>query len=539
MAAETAGVERALGAIGTTFRLTRLYPPSHPAVMEALRQVGEALPSLAALGTLEWKVGVTGLHWHGQQLLPRNAQIAQLAGLLYARGVRAVTLNPGVTPDHVLALFHVATGALPHDDTTLGRITLALGRRSTARLERLRTPTPAQGVPVVTEPPPEAPPPPPSSAAAPPPVPLTAPPPSIPVPHPPAAVPAHSAESLLASRRASAAFRPDVLPVDVEVKRAVAGLRTATTPEEQRAAVEKLGALAPQLLGLHDVAIAADAIAALDRLLPTVQDPGVLSAIDQTAVALSDHSLVERLVHRLGEARVPPAELESVVTAVGAFASVSMGLVLRAFVAAPAELRAPYRATVRAAADRALEPLQGKLADGDPAIVAAAAEFLGVTGSPQAVSLLLPLLRHNSEYVREAALIGLAEAGGREISRPAMPALKDESVAVRAAAARAVAAGGDPASSTVLIRRMEQEQDEGVQAELLRAIGRLASQESLEVLAKYAEPGGMMHRRSPMVRAAAVDGLRHLTRPEARGLLELYSKDKEPAVRKAAEAALK
>jgi HEAT repeat protein len=541
MAAETAGVERALGAIGTTFRLTRLYPPSHPAVLEALRQVGEALPSLAALGTLEWKVGVTGLHWHGQQLLPRNAQIAQLAGLLYARGVRAVTLNPGVTPDHVLALFHVATGALPHDDTTLGRITLALGRRSTARLERLRTPTPAQGVPVVREPPPEAPPPPPPppSAAAPPPVPLTAPPPSIPVSHPPATVPAYSAESLLASRRASAAFRPDVLPVDVEVKRAVAGLRTATTPEEQRAAVEKLVALAPQLLGLHDVAIAADAIAALDRLLPTVQDPGVLSAIDQAAVALSDHSLVERLVHRLGEARVPPAELESVVTAVGALASVSMGLVLRAFVAAPAELRAPYRATVRAAADRALEPLQGKLADGDPAIVAAAAEFLGVTGSPQAVSLLLPLLRHTSEYVREAALIGLAEAGGREISRPAMPALKDESVAVRAAAARAVAAGGDPASATVLIRRMEQEQDEGVQAELLRAIGRLASKEALEVLAKYAEPGGMMHRRSPMVRAAAVDGLRHLTRPEARGLLELYSKDKEPAVRKAAEAALK
>ena len=545
MAAETAGVERALGAIGTTFRLTRLYPPSHPAVMEALRQIGEALPPLAALGTIEWKVGVTGLHWHGQHLLPRNAQIAQLAGLLYARGVRAVTLNPGMTPDHVLALFHVATGALPHDDATLGRITLGLGRRSTTRLERLRTPTPGQGVPAIPDPdasPPDASPPPPprERVSVPPPVLLPAPPPSLPVPHPPAPVPAaHSAESLLASRRASAAFRPDVLPIDVEVKRAVSGVGAATTPDEQRAAVEKLGALAPQLLGLHDVAIAADAIAALDRLLPTVQDPGVLSAIDQAALALSDRTLVERLVHRLGEARVPAAELESVVAAVGALASVSLGLVIDAFVAAPVELRAPYRATVRAAADRAVEPLQGKLADPEPAIVAAAAEFLGVTGSPQAVSLLLPLLRHRSEYVREAALLGLVEAGGREISRPAMPALKDESVAVRAAAARAVAAGGDPASSTVLIRRMEQEPDEGVQAELLRAIGRLGSHEALEVLAKYAEPGGMMSRRSTMVRAAAVDGLRHITRPEARGLLELYSKDKEPAVRKAAEAALK
>ena len=546
MAAETAGVERALGAIGTTFRLTRLYPPSHPAVMEALRQIGETLPPLAALGTVEWKVGVTGLHWHGQQLLPRNAQIAQLAGLLYARGVRAVTLNPGLTPDQVLALFHVATGALPHDDATLGRITLALGRRSSTRLERLRTPTPAQGVPVVTETTAAASPSPPSPSSAPstlssqtaPAPPAPAAPPAAPAA--PAPIPAaHSAESLLASQRASAAFRPDVLPVDVEVRRAVAGLRTATTPEEQRAAVDTLGALAAKLLGLHNVAIAAEAIAALDRLLPAVQDPGVLGAIDKAALALSDRALVERLVHRLGETRVPAEELESVVTAVGALASVSMGLVLDAFVAAPVEQRAPYRAVIRAAADRALEPLQGKLADPEPAIVAAAAEFLGVTGSPQAVSLLLPLLRHGSEYVREAVLLGLAEAGGREISRPAMPALKDESVAVRAAAARAVAAGGDASSSTVLIRRMEQEPDEGVQAELLRAIGRLGSKEALEVLAKYAEPGGMMSRRSPTVRAAAVDGLRHLTRPEARGLLELYSKDKEPAVRKAAEAALK
>ena len=315
-----------------------------------------------------------------------------------------MTLNPGMTPDHVLALFHVATGALPHDDATLGRITLALGRRSATRLDRLRAPTPAEGVPAV----PASPEPPVASASLPPAPPIpTAPPPTYPAPPPQslAAVPAApSAEALLASRRASAAFRPDVLPVDVEVKRAVAGLRTATTPEEQRVAVEKLHALAEQLIALHDVAIVADAIAALDRLLPTVQDPGVLGAIDKAALALSDRALVERLVHRLGESRVPTHELESVVTAVGALASVSMGLVIDAFVAAPAELRAPYRATIRAAADRAIEPLQGKLADAEPTVVAAAAEFLGVTGSPQAVSLLLPLLRHTSEYVREAAL---------------------------------------------------------------------------------------------------------------------------------------
>jgi len=502
MSADTAGVDRALGAIGTTFRLTRLYPPSHPAVIESLRQIGEAIPALAALGTVEWKVGVTGLHWHGQHLLPRNAQIAELAGLLYARGVRTVTLNPGMTPDHVLALFQVATGTVPPDDRALGRIALALGRRTAARLERLRTPTPASGTSATPDPP----------AASAPPTAVTA-----------EQSTAAAAEAVLAGKRASAAFRPDVLPVDVEVKRAVAALGTASSP----------------VLGLRDVAIAADAIAALDRLLPTAKDPRLLETIDRAALALSERALLERLVHRLGEPRVPPEEREAVVAAVAALASLSMGLVLDAFLSVPVDLRAPYRGAVRKAADRALEPLQGKLADQDPQVVAAAAEFVGLTGSPQAVTLLIPLLRHPSEFVREAALLGLAEAGGREIARPAMPALKDESVAVRAAAARAVAAGGDPTSSTVLIRRVEQEPDEGVQAELLRAIGRLGAREALEVLARYAEPGGVMHRRSATVRAAAVDGLRHIARPEARGLLELYSKDKEPAVRKAAEAGLK
>src|SRR5437870_1542169 len=247
MTTDTSGVDRALGSIGTTFRLTRLYPPTHPAVQEALRQVGEALGPLAAVGTVEWKVGATGLHWHGQQLLPRNTQIAELAGLLYARGVRTLTLNPGMTAEHVLALFQVATGTAAPDAQTLGRITLTPGRPSAARPERPRPPTPADGV------------------------------------------------------------------------------------------------------------------AALDHLLPQAQDPRLLAAIDAAATALSDTALVARMVRRLGEAHVPAEERESLVTAVGALASLSMGLVLEAFLAAPVEQRAPFRAAVRKAADRALEVLQGRL----------------------------------------------------------------------------------------------------------------------------------------------------------------------------------
>jgi HEAT repeat protein len=332
----------------------------------------------------------------------------------------------------------------------------------------------------------------------------------------------------------------DALPLEIVVRRALDALKTAATAQEQRAAAVRLTEVAGALVARRDVARVAEAIAVLDRVLGRAEDPALVEAIDRAALALCDRALVERMVQRLGEPEVPFAEREALVTAVGALASLSLDLVLAAYRTAPAELRAPYRAAVRRAADRALGPLEARLADDDPEVVAAAAEFAGLTGSPQAGALLTPLLRHPADLVREAALVGLAELGGRDAVRPALLALKDESVAVRLAAVRVVAAGGEPAASAVLIRRLEQEPDEGVQAELLRAIGRLGAPEALDVLARYAEPGGLLSRgRGSAVRAAAVEGLGRLGRPEARGLLELYCKDKEVVVRNAAEAALR
>ena len=491
---DTAGLERALGAIATTFRLARLYPPTHPAVVESMRQVTAALPALAELGAQEWKVGATGLQWEGGHLLAGDAHVAELAGLLYGRGVRGVRVDPGLSGDHVLALFGVALGMLPPDDPRLGSFTLTVGGRRSERSAPDRGSVGAGGAgpvePNVERPTPVAP-------------------------------------------------QLDQLPADVETKRAVAALSPGVSPEQQRAAVDKLIELAPTLVAQRDVVSVAEAIAGLDRLLAMTQEPALLEAIDRVASALTDPAMVQRMVARLGEPRVPPDERESLVAAVGAVAAVSVPLVIDAFLATPVDLRAPYRAAMRRAGDRAMEPLQGRLADRNPEIAAVAAEFMGLTGGHQAVALLLPLLRHRSEFVREAALVGLAEAGGREISRPAMPSLKDESVLVRAAAARAIGVGGEAASTTVLVRRLEQEEDEGVQAELLRAIGRLGAREALKILARFADPGAAQQRRSPLVRAAAIEAIAHLGLPEARALLELYSRDKEPAVRKAAELALR
>ncbi|HMG18562.1 MAG TPA: HEAT repeat domain-containing protein [Gemmatimonadales bacterium] len=510
MAIDTGAVDRALGAIGTTFRLTRLYPPSHPAALEAMRQIAASLPGLAALGTVEWKIGATGLHWHGQHLLPRNTQVAELAGLLFARGVRAIQVNPGVTPEHWLGLFGVAVGTVAPDDSVLGRITVLLGRRATQRLSAAR------------------------AMSEPEPAPATPPPP----PRPEASVSLPSETDAPPPVRASSVFRPQALPADVEARRAVAALQTAATADEQRANIEQLRRLTPDLIALRDIGAVAEVVAGLDRSLGKIQDPEMQEAIGGVAGTLADEAIVERMVARLGEPRVPPAERAHLVRAVGALGAVAAGLVVDAYLHAAPELREAYRAAMREAGERTVELLQSRVASKVPEVVAAAAEFLGLSGSPLVGETLIGLTHHSDERVREAALLGLAELGGREISRPAMPALKDESVLVRTAAARAIAAAGDVGATTVLMRRLEQERDEGVLAALLKAIGQLGAKEALELLAKFAEPGGKP-RRTPFVRAAAIEGLAHLDRIEAKALLELYSRDKEPTVKRAAEASLR
>ena len=520
MAIDTGAVDRALGAIGTTFRLTRLYPHSHPAVLEAMRQISSALPALAGLGTVELKIGATGLHWHGQHLLPRNTQVAELAGLLFARGVRAIQINPGVTPEHWLGLFGVAVGNVQPDDAALGRLTLLLGRRASQRLSAIRDiPTPP---PAPSEPPPPPPPAPPSPAVA-------APSPTV------AAAPS---QPTFSPTDHSGAFRAQALPADVEARRAAQALQLASRPEDQREIIEKLRKLAPDVIALREIGTVAEIVAGLDRSLSKIQDPDIQDAIGEVAGALADEAIVERMVVRLGEQRVPPGERAHLVRAVGALGAVSAKLVVDAYLHAPAELREAYRAAMREAGDRSVEVLMIEAESKVPEVVAAAAEFLGLSGNPGVAETLIRLTRHSDERVREAALLGLAELGGREISRPAMPALKDESVLVRTAAARAIAAAGDVGASTVLIRRLEQEKDEGVLAALLKAIGQLGAKEALDVLAKYAEPGGKP-RRTPYVRAAAIEGLARLDRLEAKALLELYARDKEPTVKRAAEASLR
>src|SRR5206468_5515967 len=132
-------------------------------------------------------------------------------------------------------------------------------------------------------------------------------------------------------------------------------------PEDQRAMIEKLRALTPDVLGLRDIGAVAEVVAGLDRALSKTQDADIQEAIGGVAGMLADEGIVERMVARLGEPRVPPTERAHLVNAVGALGAVSAGLVVDAYLHVAPELREAYRAAMRAAGERTVEVLQSHI----------------------------------------------------------------------------------------------------------------------------------------------------------------------------------
>src|SRR5204862_7186041 len=134
--------------------------------------------------------------------------------------------------------------------------------------------------------------------------------------------------------------------------------------------IEKVRQLTPSVIALRDIGGVAEVVAGLDRSLGKIQDPEIQEAIGEVAGALADETIVERMVARLGEPRVPPAERAHLVHAVGALGAVSAGPVVDAYLHAPAELRGAYRAAMRGAGERTGEELQtriqSKVAEGVP-----------------------------------------------------------------------------------------------------------------------------------------------------------------------------
>jgi len=172
-------------------------------------------------------------------------------------------------------------------------------------------------------------------------------------------------------------------------------------------------------------------------------------------------------------------------------------------------------------------------------VVRNVAELAGELALEVAVPALAQQLDHSDERVRKAVALALAKIGNSAAAEPLRRALHDKSREVRMQAALGVSGKKSSALAMPLVVAMEQEEDEGVERELILALGRIASPAAVQALIKFAQPGGRLFGRKPAaLRVSAVEALRLAATPAAIGTLEGLTNDGDKQVRLAAQSAL-
>lgn len=166
------------------------------------------------------------------------------------------------------------------------------------------------------------------------------------------------------------------------------------------------------------------------------------------------------------------------------------------------------------------------------------AELCGEMKLEDAVLPLAKRMTHDDERVRRAVVGALARIGTPGTVEPLRKALSDPSAQVRLQAVAGVDSRRARGLVGSLIKRLDEESVDDVRREILLALGRVASPEALQTVAKASEPGGRLLKRKPTsYRLAAVEAFR-LAGPSAANYLKSLLDDEDPDVSAAARKAL-
>jgi HEAT repeat protein len=480
-------VECAFSAVAKVFHLSRLYPPTHPALAEATQVVSATLPNMVAGGAVECKVGLKGLTWNAAPVLPRNPALVELSRRLHTRGVRTLVVQPGATAAHLSVMLRVARGELPLGDQGLGDVVVLSTKRSAA-------PRQSTAVPEAGDTP--------------------------------------------FSWRSTGVFRPEALPPDIEARRLLSNFMPGADPAPRLGNLRRLAELAPELASLRQPHFLAEVVAVLERVASERVEPELSMQATDVISRLVDDTLLVWMVQRIGDPEISRDERQALIRAVSAVGERAGPFVVDAYLGAAPQTRAAYREALRGAGERVAHALRRRLSGEGPDVIVAAVDLLGAVGGMAARFSLMECARHPSAVVREHAAAAMAEIGGRKIVQMALLLLKDAEPEVRASAARALVAGNDPAVSPLIVARLGVERDEDVRLKLLWALGRLGDDTTVRCLTTYGEPGVPEPRHNPRVRAAATEALGALGTPEAQRALMALAQDGDAVVRNAATRAL-
>lgn len=180
----------------------------------------------------------------------------------------------------------------------------------------------------------------------------------------------------------------------------------------------------------------------------------------------------------------------------------------------------------------AVAALKRMLGDSRWFVVRNAAELLGELATPSAEAALVGLLRHGDDRVRRAATKSLLRIGTPNALKGIHAAVKDSSPEVRMQATAAISTKKDGKTAGTLIKAIEEERDPDVQFAIIAALGRVATSDAVQKLAKLAEPESRFFRkRANHIRLAAVQALGEARTPAALTALRALLNDKDREVR--------
>ena len=168
-----------------------------------------------------------------------------------------------------------------------------------------------------------------------------------------------------------------------------------------------------------------------------------------------------------------------------------------------------------------------------------AADLLGEMQSKEAEQPLVGLLKHDDDRVRRSATAALMRLGTPRALQAIQDALKDSAPQMRMQAAAALATRKDVRTAATLLRALDDERDDEVQAAFMYALGKLGTADAVQRLMRLAEPErGLFKKKSGALRVAAVQGLAEARTPDAMEMLRTLQADKDTDVSEAARFAL-
>jgi hypothetical protein len=173
-------------------------------------------------------------------------------------------------------------------------------------------------------------------------------------------------------------------------------------------------------------------------------------------------------------------------------------------------------------------------------VVRNAIDLLGEMRAAEAENALLDVVTHREERVRRSAATALARLGTLRSIQAVEKMATDPVPEVRVHAMQGLGSVKSPRAVSVLARALDHEPDQEVQAVILAALGRQATDEAIARLTKAAEPDGRLFKRKPTaLRIAAVQALVEANTPAALVALRRFANDREREVRVAAARAVK